>query len=278
MPIKGVNPEIVVYNKTLATETLATESVQHTPTKGASVKQKINKAVNYIFAKLNFLNQVKLEDSIASRMKQHVIYKKACRAGKLFSNADVLSFAEKLKNLKCHNEGYISPLPSSLGERNPSAVIKINLEDKDKDKDKIIAYPFVFPKKNRFSFDHIVLIAVDPKEHNIYYIDPQGLSSDDPSRLKCFDDKTDFDMRKDLEKLGRQLFDNGEYTIIENRECYQKDPYNCGAFVMVGLETLNNIRDDDREKIPEKLHRSFTVENIRQSVVDAFAKKAEISG
>jgi len=81
-----------------------------------------------------------------------------------------------------------------------------------------IAYPFVYPSRGPLRFAHIVLILVDRPNREIYYYDPQGLTSDDPCRKGFFDDDPDFDMHENLRQIAWELFDNeASVYILENR-------------------------------------------------------------
>jgi hypothetical protein len=100
-----------------------------------------------------------------------------------------------------------------------------------------IAYPFVYPSRGPLSFPHVVLIVVDTSRSIIYYYDPQGKTSDDPSRRELFRDAPTFNMHNNLVELAHRLFPQGAY-VIENTAVHQHDPFNCGTLVLRALGRL----------------------------------------
>ncbi len=67
------------------------------------------------------------------------------------------------------------------------------------------------------------------------YYDSQGLSSDDPTRVKRY---PDFNMRKDLEALGDKLFPKETFTIEENQDKHQTDTQSCAVYVLTMMHWL----------------------------------------
>jgi hypothetical protein len=147
----------------------------------------------------------------------------------LLSSSDVKEYAEVLKkeDLTIIEDGL-----------NPKKLVKPSEVIKKEEGKELVLYPFVFPGKGKWSYDHIVLIAVDFKKQEIIYYDSQGLSSDDPSRLDIFEQDKKFNLREDLEILGESLFKD-KFSIKENKIKQQKDPNNCGVFVLSMMDSLS---------------------------------------
>lgn len=103
-------------------------------------------------------------------------------------------------------------------------------------KERYAVYPFIYPG-SLIRAAHIVLIIIDQKKKNIYYYDPQGLTSNDPCRMGLFEDNPSFDMHKNLMQLSEYLF-KSEGEVTENITALQTDPVNCGVFVCRALERL----------------------------------------
>ena len=141
-------------------------------------------------------------------------------------------------------------LPSEAGIKKP-------LEDQPQ----TVLYPFIFKKKESFGVDHIVLIGVDFKKNEVFYYDSQGFKSDhakrsfiveDQKAIEHVDDENDEvplvreehvstkikAMREDLEDLAKTLFPGEQFSIKENCERHQKDPHNCGVFVLSAMDRL----------------------------------------
>lgn len=95
----------------------------------------------------------------------------------------------------------------------------------------ILAYPFIYSACSMFSVPHIVLILVNQASKEIYYYDPNGLTSDDPSRAS-------YRMRESLKNLGELVFQGDKYRLIDNRAQHQIDTMSCGIFVATALWRL----------------------------------------
>lgn len=218
---------------------------QHQPTHGKGLLSTLYKGILFVYYQLtDLINNATSSNfdqtlrSISDVAKENInnlgsganntLKKLLNYCSTLLSNIDIINFTTFLsKKYQIKNAFHNNCL---INFDKPSKVITKEMQGR-------VFLPFVFPKKNPFSFDHIVLIAVDMPRKEILYYDSQGLSSDDPSRLKVF--KEDFNMRQDLESLSQKLF-GGEGKIIENFEAVQKDPFNCGVFVLRALDQLSN--------------------------------------
>lgn len=142
----------------------------------------------------------------------------------------------------------INPLP--IQNRNPLAILDNFAERVARKKQKLpnrIFIPFVFNGKWLGSPNHIVLVTIDFLTKKIIYFDSQGRLCDHFSRLMCFDEDLEFDMRKNLSKMAEKYLDcftqeQKEDALIENSIACQEDIHNCGIYVFQQIEsTLNGF-------------------------------------
>lgn len=237
----------------------------HLPTSGTTIAQKFIKCIYYLADHLADLFSSKVSLPIDWSNQARSFYRKVTyERASLFSAYDVDEFVAGLQNIEVVREGYSIRDATLIQGRKPTDLI-----NKASAEARLIAMPFVFPKKGLFSVDHIVLIVINKDKSTISYFDSQGLSSDDPKRLGCFVDnngtKVDFNLREDLEALGQTLF-NGDYTLEENRIPLQKDPSNCGAYVMQGMQLASEGKN--LTKIVQDMQSSPL--NIRSRVKSAY--------
>lgn len=253
MSIKTLNREFVSGKVSAATEHIATQ--------GPSTKDRIIKIlwrvtlwiVSTTISKNDLKRTMKpgtrfkigkevLADSETEKVLDFIA--KVHSASPLMGLTDIEFFAKSLQNPQLR---YLH-----CDQVQPSVSIQIESKDKAASEQNIIAYPFVYPASGRFSYDHIVLVVIDRKHKTILYYDPQGLTSDDPSRN--FGRTT---MHEDLQQLARRLFPEGGATIIENVTKHQSNPVDCGSYVMRALAGLNGITKPDysTEEIIKALSR-----------------------
>ena len=175
----------------------------------------------------------------------------------------------------------LKKLPSEAGITKP-------LEDQPQ----TVLYPFIFKKKESFGVDHIVLIGVDFEKNEVFYYDSQGFKSDhakrsfiveDQKAIEHLNDENDEEllvreehvstkiktMREDLEDLAKTLFSGEQFSIKENCERHQKDPHNCGVFVLSAMDRLasgatfeNTVKD----------LRDTPVKTLRKQLADRMIK------
>lgn len=131
----------------------------------------------------------------------------------------------------------------------------------------LLAYPFVYSSSSFFSAPHIVLILVERGKKEIYYYDSRGLTSDDPTYIH-------YKMHESLIALGRSLFKEAPFRVIENRARHQVDSMSCGVFVATALKRLF-----EGESIPEALNFGNTLEvalALRQQMGQFYLGAAEV--
>jgi hypothetical protein len=252
-----MNIESVSYKYNYSSETQHSISItgHHKMTLGPSFLEHITKVVNACKLQLKdfFLSyynsnlyqkkliENKLEESVLNKNSQGAtlfLNRTIKKEAPLLSNIDVSEYSGIIKNKYQNNITLMSGFGSNktIDKIQPSKIIPIK---SNKNSPNLIFYPFVYPAKNWYSYDHIVLIAIDKKKKEIIYYDAQGLSSDDDQRKNIFTDDLNFDMRTDLVNLGKSFFKDEKFTISENRNKHQTDPYNCGVYTLSMMESLS---------------------------------------
>ncbi len=235
----------------------------HQPTKGWNIPHQLRKLA--YFVALKAYDRLFAPPLLADQMhdpSSRFIDSTLNRRGKLFTEDNVVTYIGFLK--KKYPDNSILFLPDGLGRNkriegiDPLFVIGggkrrgIEMEEKGEwallneeethqipgGKEKLIVYPFVYPAVGLFSLPHIVLLIVDKPGSTLWYYDSQGLTSDDPSRLKLFEDDPDFNMHENLVQLGKLFFPNQVVKIVENLSPHQIDPLNCGPLICRVLKRL----------------------------------------
>ena len=127
----------------------------------------------------------------------------------------------------------------------------------------ITLYPYVFTG-GRFGVDHIVLVAIDHNKKEIMYYDPQGLTSDDPTRRT-----KEIDMHEELKALGTQCF-KGSYTLKEINVPHQKDSHSCGVYVSTAMKQLSEGKSFEEAM---KHCAETPVKQLRRALTDGLIEK-----
>ncbi len=222
----------------------------HVATRGPSILRKFKKLTNFISLKLQdkftTSNQLKSHlrkcdltlDALNAEGQgngiENMLKKLDNKTSQFLSQIDYSNYISQFLNKSKHDDVVIH----TLGINSSKNIRNKKPSDMQLANGNLILIPFVYPKKGSFSYDHIVLIAVDKVQKQILYYDSLGLTSDDPTRLEVFADDQNFNMRRDLIEIGNKVFGNEPYEIIENKEPQQKDPFNCGAFVLTAMTRL----------------------------------------
>lgn len=249
------------------------ESFPHQPSKGLSSAHQVISAVKFVSLHVQdqFLDIKFNEDDRPSQF---------LKSGQQLRNTDVLLFLDYLKKKfpKANSSigvdvRHLLSTPRDIEDMDPLYVftgkkekppeideewmlvdgedlVEQQLDHDQKDeckeaikhewKQDVIVYPFIYPGKRAIYFSHIVLIIIDKKAKKIYYYDPQGLTSNDSSRLGLFEDNKEFNMHENLVQLAKALFGqkSDQVEVIENIAVHQTDPVNCGVFICRVLKRL----------------------------------------
>lgn len=235
----------------------------HRPTKGAQLVDQVLKVASFAVLKsYDALFASPLSNTRAHDPYHRFVDTTLNRRGKLFTEDNLITYVQFLKtrypktSLLFITDGLgknreirgVDPL-FVIGKKEKREICQVEdgdwtlLKDSkqvqpENSEKRLIAYPFVYPPSNKWSPPHIVLILVDKEEKTIWYYDSQGLTSDDPSRLRIFEDDLDFNMHENLVQLSQVLFPNEVVKLVENLSVHQTDPVNCGAFICWVLEKL----------------------------------------
>lgn len=257
-------PLVSTFNREFikAKEKIGGKNVAHVPTNGSSLLEKIGKAFGYITGIFIDLIVSVQGKKIVNDAFQQAGFDQAAQDGSgfltrtilqqsaLMTNWDMISFTKALKQRDSEAQldigGIRSDKPIDPLSRIQTVVRENSAQASPKN---IIAYPYLFPSTGKLSFNHFVLVVVDLKNKKIFYYDPQGKTSDDPSRPNVT--KT-ANMHQNLTELARQLSvshpgneGSDPWTIIENTAKHQSDAINCGNYVMRALFELSKLRAAD---------------------------------